>query len=71
MTGGKRIMTGAMTTGVRMMSIAIVIITTTVTMTDMTIIVQARTGNIINAKPRQMAGFVLLLVALKHQLTFP
>ena len=54
MTGGKRTMTGAITTGVRTMNIAIV--TTIMTIVAMTIIVLARTGNTINAEPRQRAG---------------
>ena len=33
--------------------------------------IAALTGNTINAKPRHLAGFVLLLVALKHQFAFP
>ena len=67
-TGGRRIMTGAITIGVRMTSIAIVMTDTTIITTTT---VRVRTGSTINAKPRQMAGLVLLLVALKYQLTFP
>ena len=53
-----------------MTSITIVIMMTTITIVTTTRVL-ARTGNTINAKPRHLAGFVLLLVALKHQFAFP
>ena len=53
MTGGRRIMSGAITTGVHMMSIAIVtiVMTTATTITD-----QARTGSITNTNPASRRG---------------
>ena len=65
MTGGKRTMTGAITTGVRTMNIAIVTI-----ITVMTIIARGRTGSTINTNPASWRGCLLLLVTLKHQLVF-
>jgi hypothetical protein len=62
-------MTGAIITGAHMTSITIVIMMTTITIVTTTRVL-ARTGNTINAKPRHLAGFVLLLVALKHQFAF-
>lgn len=64
-------MTGVITTSVHMMSIVNTTIVTMTITTMTTATIAARTGNTINAKPRQLAGFVLLLVALKHQLAFP